>query len=160
MGADIGLFFVVVAVLAFLGYSISQATFKPQPLLRKTFMSWAEDRPGYDQVMRQQQETKLPVLVYIYAPWCPHCKELNEKVIATARVDTYLHRLPHVRIAPDHGVREMQLMRLFGAQGYPSLYLVTPDGHKKTVETYVLTGVPHQKTPGEFIETIDKLLKE
>ena len=158
-GLEIGLFVMVTAVLIFMGYAIFQAVDKPKPTLRKIYTAWAENQLGYNQVMREQQATKLPVLVYIFASWCPHCKELSEKVISTARVDNYLHRFPHVRIEPDKGESEKRLMRLFGAEGYPSLYIVMPNGQRKPVETYVLTGIPRQKTPGEFIETLDKLIK-
>src|SRR4051812_40370919 len=105
-GMEIGLIVMVIVVLVFVGYAIFQSFEKPKTGIRKVYTTWADNQLGYNQVMREQSATHLPILVYFYATWCPHCHELNTKVISNVRVDKYLYRIPHVRIAPDNGESE------------------------------------------------------
>lgn len=158
-GLDIAFLVLCALAICFMGLSVFQFINKPKQVFLKQYTRWAEDSLGYKQVMEEQKRTHSPVLVYFYAEWCPHCQELNAKVMSNKRVDRYLYRLPHVKIAPDHGITEKNLMSRYDVEGYPTLFLVEEDGTKKPVGTFNMDiSIPRQKTPTEFIQGLSELL--
>jgi thiol:disulfide interchange protein len=159
-GLDTAFLVLCALAICFMGLSVFQFTNKPKQMLSQEYKAWSQDAPGYKHVMDEQKRTHSPVLVYFYAEWCPHCQELNAKVMNNKRVDHYLYRLPHVKIAPDHGMPEKQLESRYDVKGYPTLFVVEEDGSKKPVETFNMDPVnPRQKTPKEFIKGLSELLE-
>lgn len=119
-----------------------------------SFAGWYEDKPGYDKALADQQAEKKPMLVYIYAPWCPHCKKFSAEVLSDKTLQQFIQAYPHVRIAPDHGKAEQQIMADYGAPGYPSFYVVMPNSKRIQIDTFISGDHPRQKTPKEFIKSI------
>ena len=132
----------------------SHQTASRQKKLPVSFVGWYEDKSGYDRAMADQRETQKPVLVYIYAPWCPHCKTFSAKVLADSKMKAFLQDYPHVRVAPDHGEAEKKIMDDYGAPGYPAFYVVMPSQQHSQIETFVMKPKPRLKTPLEFMKSI------
>jgi len=110
---------VFVIVLVFTGF--------PDRLLRaqsqELFDNWLSDADGYTQAMQEHHKTKKPLLVYFYTDWCPYCRRLNQEIIASEPVQTYLARIVRVRINPERDERESALANKYHIQGFPSLFL-------------------------------------
>lgn len=147
------LYGLIVIVMLLGGYAIFR-TIDVQHKVAVSFVGWYEDKPGYDKALADQKSDQKPMLVYIYAPWCPHCKRFSAEVLADTTVQQFIQAYPHVRVAPDHGKAEEQIMVDYGAQGYPSFYVVMPNGKRIQVDTYINSQPPRLKTPKEFIKSI------
>lgn len=145
---------ILIVAIMLLGGFIVYRSIDVQKQVAVTFVGWYEDKKGYDKALADQQETHKPVLVYIYAPWCPHCKRFSAEVLADRKMRAFVQGYPHVRIAPDDGDAEKRIMSDFGAQGYPSFYVVMPDHKRIQIDTFVAGPPPRLKTPLEFMKSI------
>ncbi len=149
---------VVALVLGLSGFVIYQS-YSIQQRLATTFDGWENDSPGYARVMEAQRTNHQPVIVYFYAPWCPHCKRFTRELLSTDPVRNYLKNYPRVRVYPQENSPEVTLMESYGATGFPSFYVVRPDGQRVKVDTHEIqsgTGEPHLKSPQAFIESVQQ----
>jgi thiol:disulfide interchange protein len=147
------LYGLIVIVMLLGGYAIFRSI-DVQHQVAVSFVGWYEDKPGYDKALADQKADNKPVLLYIYAPWCPHCKRFSAEVLADKTIQQFIQAYPHVRVAPDHGKQEQQIMADFGAQGYPAFYVIMPNGKRTQVETFIEGEHPRQKTPQEFMKSV------
>ena len=115
------------------------------------FPSWYENKAGYDRAMAEAKSTGKPMLVYIYATWCPHCKAFSGNILSSGKVRQMLIRYPHVRIAPEHGPSEKRIQEEFAVQGYPSFYVVRNQEEPVSISTYT---TDRPKTPEEFVQSV------
>ncbi len=125
-----------------------------QSRVSTSFQGWFEDAAGYQQALKAQEQTKKPILLYFYATWCPHCKHFAASVLSDPKMQTFVKAYPHVRIAPDNGQAEKTLMSEFGAQGYPTFYVVLPNQKRISVDTFTTGPAAHLKTPAEFMDSV------
>lgn len=153
------LYGLLVAVLVLGCFAVFRSV-DAQQQVATAFKGWYEDHKGHEKALKQQATLHKPILVYIYASWCPHCKEFSAKVLSNREVQKFVNQYPHVRVAPDNGKAEKKIMEAYGAEGYPSFYVVTPDGKRHTVETFVTSPEPRQKTPAEFIESLQAIIQK
>jgi thiol:disulfide interchange protein len=148
---------ILVATIMALGGVMVFRSLAVQKQVAVTFVGWYEDKKGYDKALADQKTMNKPMLVYIYAPWCPHCKRFSAQVLADRKMRAFVQGYPHVRISPDNGEGEKKIMEEFGAQGYPSFYVVMPDQKRIQIETFT-SGTPDSpprlKTPVEFMKSI------
>lgn len=147
------LYGLIVIIMLLGGYAIFRSV-DVQQKVAVTFVGWYEDKPGYDKAVADQRQTGKPMLVYIYAPWCPHCKQFAAQVLSDPKVKQFVQQYPHVRVAPDHGQAEERILQDYGAKGYPSFYVVMPNGQRIELETHTTGQQPRLKTPQEFIRSI------
>jgi thiol:disulfide interchange protein len=150
---------VLMASVMLLGGIMIYRSVAVQKQVAVTFVGWYEDKKGYDKALADQKTTKKPMLLYFYATWCPHCKRFTSEVLADAKMRQFVQDYPHVRIAPDDGVEEKQLMTEYGAQGYPSFYVVMPDQKRIPIDTFTMGEAgsqPRLKTPLEFMKSVLK----
>jgi thiol:disulfide interchange protein len=155
-GALIGLILLIMA----LGGVVIYRSLNEQKEVTRSFNGWFEDAKGYQEARQVQAQTYKPILLYFYATWCPHCKDFAANVLAKPEMQAFLKNYPHVRIAPDNGQAEQQLMSEFGAEGYPTFYVVFPNQQRRMVDTFNLeTNPPRPKTAAEFIQSIQAVLK-
>ncbi len=91
------------------------------------------------EVIEQAEAQETPILVEIYAPWCPYCQQMQEEVYADATVRSYLNReFTYVRLNSDTtaGTHEFSgrelssdaLASVLGARGVPTTVFMKPDG--------------------------------
>ncbi|WP_303675244.1 thioredoxin family protein [Vampirovibrio chlorellavorus] len=155
-GALLGL----LAFILVLGGVILYRSMNEQKEVARSFESWLENAKGYQEALRVQAQTRKPILLYFYATWCPHCKDFAANVLAKPEMQAFVKNYPHVRVAPDNGQAEQKLMSEFGAEGYPTFYVVLPSQKPVMVDTFTLeTNPPRPKTAAEFIQSIQAVLK-
>ena len=154
LGAGESLLYGLVGVLILLALFALVQSFNVQQRANAAFSGWYEDYAGYEQALTVQQQTGQPIMVYFYADWCPYCKRFKQNVLSDSKMQAFVQAHPHVRVAPDNGQREKDLMSDFEADGYPSYFVVLPDGRRFKVETYTEGDNPRPKTADEFIDSV------
>jgi thioredoxin-related protein len=94
---------------------------------------------SFETVLEKAQAQDKPILVEIYAPWCPYCQRMQENVYSDATVREYLDEtFTYVRLNSDttagtHQYRgrtlsTKQLASVLGARGVPTTTFLKPDG--------------------------------
>ncbi len=144
----------VISVLAFAGYALFHYVDHSPRTTTLTFNQWFENKGGYDQAQMTQKRYHQPMLVYIFASWCPHCQEFNATILSNPTVRRFLNQYPHVRVEPEHGDAERQIMTDYKAPGYPSFYVVSPQGARYHIDTFVSMPEVRPKTPDEFVQSV------
>lgn len=92
-----------------------------------------------ENVIETAQAKETPILVEIYAPWCPYCQRMQEEVYTDPDVQEYLDsHFTYVRLNSDttagtHRYQDRtfsnkQLASVFGAQGVPTTVFLKADG--------------------------------
>lgn len=160
ISAGDGLMIGLVALVMVLGGIAIFRSMDIQGRVATTFEGWYEDAAGYQKALTDQKQTQKPILLYFYATWCPHCKDFTAKVLSQPKTQAFVKNYPHVRVAPDNGEAEKKLMEDFGAQGYPTFYVIMPDQRRIQVDTYASTPTPHAKTAEEFIDSVEQTIKQ
>jgi len=91
------------------------------------------------EVIGQAQAQGTPILLDIYAPWCPYCQRMQETVYADSDVRSYLdRRFTYARLNRDatsgthrfdgRTFSTQQLAKAFGARGVPTTVFLEADG--------------------------------
>jgi thioredoxin-related protein len=94
---------------------------------------------SFEDVIAEAQAQDNPILVEIYAPWCPYCQRMQADVYADETVREYLDEtFTYVRLNSDttagtHRYRNRtlstrQLASVLGAKGVPTTTFLKPDG--------------------------------
>jgi thioredoxin-related protein len=94
---------------------------------------------SFEDVITEAQAQDKPILVEIYAPWCPYCQRMQENVYSNETVRDYLDEtFTYVRLNSDttagtHQYRDRtlstkQLASVLGAKGVPTTTFLKADG--------------------------------
>lgn len=94
---------------------------------------------SFESVLEEAQDMQRPLLVEIYAPWCPWCQRMQDEVYTDSAVQSYLSsKFLYVRLNSDadEGTHQFdgrtlttsELASVLGAQGVPTTVFLTPDG--------------------------------
>lgn len=92
-----------------------------------------------EEVIEQAEAQETPILLEIYAPWCPYCQRMQEEVYADATVQSYLDReFTYARLNRDttagshkfegRTLTSKQLGLALGARGVPTTVFMKADG--------------------------------
>ena len=90
-------------------------------------------------VIEQAEAQETPILLEVYAPWCPYCQRMQENVYADAEVQSYLdRRFTYARLNRDttggthrfngRTLSSKELGMALGARGVPTTVFMKPDG--------------------------------
>jgi len=94
---------------------------------------------SFEDVLEKARAQDTPILVEIYAPWCPHCDRMQKKVYSDETVREYLDEtFIHVRLNSDAsaGTHQLadrtlstkELAAALGAKGVPTTSFLKADG--------------------------------
>ena len=95
---------------------------------------------SFQEVVDRAQSQRTPILVEVYASWCPYCQRMQTEVYADATVQNYLDdHFIYVRLNSDttsatthrvdgRTVSTGELASMFGARGVPTTVFLKPDG--------------------------------
>jgi tetratricopeptide (TPR) repeat protein len=128
----------------------------PRPSIPR---EWLSDADGYARGDRER-EVGAPMLVYFYTDWCGYCRRLDERLLNAWDVERYLgERVVRVRVNPENGSAEDELAQRYGITGYPSLFLMGPDGTAERVSPYrkkASRSAPNElQAPEEFTRALE-----
>ena len=85
---------------------------------------WLYDSAGYERALELQRDSKVPLVVYFYADWCPYCQTLDSEYLPAAPVQQYLRGVVKVRINPEHGPAEREIAKQYHVRGYPAFFVL------------------------------------
>ena len=91
------------------------------------------------EVVTQAEAQETPILLEIYAPWCPYCQKMQEAVYADSTVRATLDRqFTYARLNRDttagahqfdgRTLSSKELGLALGARGVPTTVFMTPEG--------------------------------
>jgi thioredoxin-related protein len=95
---------------------------------------------SFQEVVDRAQSQRTPILVEVYASWCPYCQRMQAEVYADSTVQNYLdEHFIYVRLNSDTSsttthrvdgrtVSTGELASMFGARGVPTTVFLKPDG--------------------------------
>lgn len=94
---------------------------------------------SFEDVVSKAKAANTPILLEIYAPWCPYCQRMQETVYADSTVRSYLSsNFTYARLNRDKekGMHQydgqtfttQELAAAFGARGVPTTVFLTSDG--------------------------------
>lgn len=98
---------------------LSQINLDTDPVYER----WYSGAAGYQKAVAEQMKTKKPMVVYFYAPWCPHCKRFHLALLARPEVIKAMDAYIKVRVYPDEDKADHALMEKLGASGFPTFYI-------------------------------------
>ncbi len=92
-----------------------------------------------DEVVEQAQADDRPILIEIYAPWCPYCQRMQKTVYSHTTVKSYLQdHFVYARLNSDttdgthtfqgRTLSTDQLASALGAKGVPTTVFLSADG--------------------------------
>lgn len=93
----------------------------------------------FEDVIRKAEADGTPILLEIYAPWCPYCQKMQKTVYADSSVESYLSStFTYARLNRDKKQGQHQyesrtfttqeLAAAFGARGVPTTVFLASDG--------------------------------
>jgi thiol-disulfide isomerase/thioredoxin len=121
---------------------------------KTSFAGWFEGAAGYEQAVRKQKATKRPMWVYVYTEWCPYCRRMNNELLASSSLQSALPNVVPVAINPETGSQERAIVDQFGANGYPSFFVI-PAGSQQAQKISPYREVGKQwvmMSPQEFLQ--------
>ena len=119
-------FFVLAVLVLAVGMEAAQAQMEMPPR-------------SLGEVVEQAEAQGTPILLEIYAPWCPYCQKMQERVYADSTVRATLDRqFTYARLNRDttagshqfngRTLSSKQLGLALGARGVPTTVFLKPDG--------------------------------
>jgi thiol:disulfide interchange protein len=150
-------FLVSGSLLVLLAASAPALQLQPRPgpetrdLPNRGTSRWYQGAKGYEQAKAEAEAKNLPLAVYFYTDWCPHCRNFQSNLLDAASVDAYLGGIVKVRINPEKNGAE--LAKQYGISGYPTFFLQARAGDKpERLSPWMQDRQGSRlRTPGEFI---------
>ncbi len=96
-------------------------------------VDWYNNSFVYKNKIMTIKKDKVPMLLYVYANWCPYCKKMNTK-LRNNKVREYLKGFTKIAINGGDKVKSMdveKIMKKYKVTGFPSLVLIYPGGRYK-----------------------------
>lgn len=124
---------------------------------------WLEGSQGYQKALALEKQSKKPVLVYFYAPWCRYCNQLNRELLWSAPVQAELASWIKVKIYPKANDSNDALAAQFGITGYPELYIIgrkQGERVKYVLDPYSVEAVSGSLKPQWTMDTPDKFVQK
>ena len=91
--------------------------------------AWDEGADSYDSIKVRAKTSEVPFIVYVRVDWCPWCKKLDSLLQESAFDQLFYGKLA-VKINPDNSPEEKMIAKNLGVTGYPSMFVIMPDGSK------------------------------
>lgn len=117
--------------------------------------AWYSKASGYEEIYAGAKNEEKPFLLLFYVDWCGYCKRLQSELLDNSKVQQFLSSYYRVKINPEDGEKENLIAMKYGADGYPNLRVVFPDGGSTRVHPFKSGRI---YTPDEFIAELEKAL--
>ncbi|HRZ80101.1 MAG TPA: thioredoxin domain-containing protein [bacterium] len=94
--------------------------------------AWDEGADSYDSIKARAKTSEVPFIVYVRVDWCPWCKKLDS-LLQESDFDQLFYGKLAVKINPDNSPEEKMIAKSLGVTGYPSMYIILPNGGKSSL---------------------------
>lgn len=141
---------IVLALLAILSPAASAQLLYPEPQAKPKrqgntvppaeigWVSMKQALEGASAASSSSQSTQRSILIYVYAPWCPYCKKMNEEVLTDTKVQSVLREyFQSVQINTEledpveylgQRFTHSSFARALGNQSIPTIYFMNAKG--------------------------------
>ncbi len=94
------------------------------------FAGWDKGADSYESIKARAKTAEVPYIVLIRADWCPWCVKLDA-FLDDSTIDALFRDKLAVKITPDRSDAEKKIAAALGAKGFPSMFVILPDGSKQ-----------------------------
>ena len=113
---------------------------------------WLNSSFAYKSKISTIKKDKIPIILYVYASWCPYCKKLNTE-LRNKEIREYLKGF--TKIAVDGGLRHVDkttdnIKNKYKITGFPTLLLIYPN--KKYKKFYI----PVELSDSKFLKALKR----
>lgn len=130
----------------------------PILLLTFTLIAWDDGAQSFDSIKVRAKTHNAPFIVYVKVDWCPWCKKMDA-ALEDSKIDKLFRSKMAVKINPDDGAAEKKISKMLGVKGYPSLYVIMPNGSKKKLRLSGL-GKDNNKLYKTLKKQLDQIYKK
>ncbi len=100
------------------------------PLLAQSPVKWEE---SYAAAVKRAQAEKKPILMDLWAEWCPPCQYLKTKVFPTPEAQAALSKVVPLSVLVEYKDRKpleegKRLAKQFNLEAYPTLVILDSNG--------------------------------
>jgi len=122
----------------------------------KVIASWYEGAVGYELAVEEARYTQKPLMVYFRTDWCGFCRQFEEVLLSSERVQSYFDELITVTINPETGNDEARLASAYKVESFPAIYMHSADQTRvhPIRRTATTNGRVRLQRPEEFVETL------
>lgn len=119
--------------------------------------AWDEGAGSYDSIKARAKNYDAPFIVYVHVAWCGWCKKLDA-LLDDPDFDKLFDRKLAVKINPDNSPEEKKIAKDLGVKGYPSMYIIFPNGSKTKMS--IPLGVEKEISLNAIKKQLDAVFKE
>ena len=94
-----------------------------------SLFAWDDGADSFDSLMAKSKNYNVPVIVYVRVNWCPWCKKMDA-ALDDSKIDQLFRNKQCVKINPEDGEAEKVISKKLGVKGYPSIFVIKPNGYK------------------------------
>ncbi len=91
------------------------------------FAGWEKGANAYESIKARAKSAGVPYLVLVRADWCHWCQRFDTFLEDNA-IDALFRDKLAVKVTPDHSEAEKKIAKDLGVRGYPSLFVILPNG--------------------------------
>jgi len=121
-------------------------------LLTISLSEWEDGASSFKSLIAKSKRHNVPVIVYVRADWCPWCVKMDA-ALEDSKIDRLFRSKLAVKITPDNSPGEKKISKMLGVKGFPSLFVILPNGTKTKLR---LTGLG--KDNNKLYKTLKKQL--
>jgi thiol-disulfide isomerase/thioredoxin len=130
----------------------------PFLFLTFTLTAWDNGAQSFDSIKARAKTHNAPFIVYVRVDWCPWCKKMDA-ALEDSNIDKLFRGKLSVKINPEDGAAEKEISKKLGVKGFPSLYIILPNGSKRKLNLSGL-GTDNKKLHNILKKQLDSIYKK
>jgi thiol-disulfide isomerase/thioredoxin len=100
---------------------------------------WYAGVDGLEKALAERDRNGRTLVVYVHAPWCPHCRRFRDEYLTHPAMLRFLDRVVRVHVNAEASEEAAGLATDWGVQGFPSFFVV-PAGTERPERLHPFLG--------------------